>query len=192
MDRAHSGQPGHALEGIVGDQDVFPTKYFNKAPMLRRGAMTDCLTGLPRIAELDDLSRARLTASCSSPLLATKDGYATAPQYGVHRDRADRSRQGEVDSQRPSGGCADRDCRHIARTQGWRRGLSRPTFSPTSQRTGRCGPHDLLSASEFLSHLPRREVIQQDPHYLRHAIPSPRTPPLPPRSGRQLPSHRGH
>ena len=63
---------GYCLEDFVGDQERFFAEYFNKKPLLRRGALGGRIADLPSIEELDDLLA--LEASPSSALRVTKAG----------------------------------------------------------------------------------------------------------------------
>ncbi|MFJ4755551.1 cupin domain-containing protein [Streptomyces sp. NPDC088763] len=45
----------YTFEDFVGDRDVFFAQYFNRKPLLRRGALAGRLDGLPSVRHLDDL-----------------------------------------------------------------------------------------------------------------------------------------
>ena len=47
--------PGYRLEEFVGDTERFFSEDFNKAPLVRKGALTHRLADLPSVAELDEL-----------------------------------------------------------------------------------------------------------------------------------------
>ncbi|MFJ9727931.1 cupin domain-containing protein [Streptomyces sp. NPDC101209] len=45
----------YSFEDFVGDTDVFFTQYFDRRPLLRRGALAGRLAGLPSVRQLDDV-----------------------------------------------------------------------------------------------------------------------------------------
>ncbi|MEV8565850.1 cupin domain-containing protein [Streptomyces sp. NPDC051322] len=62
----------YSFEDFVGDEKVFFAEYFNKKPMLRKGALAGRLDGLPSVRQLDDVLA--LESVPPSYLRVTKNG----------------------------------------------------------------------------------------------------------------------